>query len=170
MSWCWLALVPDTPADCLAAAPVTDWDGAPYAVLAAWDQGEPRPGSAARIDSRAIDPAGAAADVSLVLLPEDVVVRFDDLSVSACLRRTLALPPAAVMSTLTIKDDRFAGSLTATRGDVNRLRNDPFDAAFRGRLLRVGAGLLGAMPAPVGPVIQRYGPGNPWPWDAFPSR
>jgi hypothetical protein len=37
------------------------------------------------------------------------------------------------------------------------------------RILRVDAGLLGTMPAPVGPDTQRYGAGNPWPWDRFGS-
>jgi hypothetical protein len=31
----------------------------------------------------------------------------------------------------------------------------------------VGPGLLGAAPAPAGSVIERYGGGNPWPWDRF---
>jgi hypothetical protein len=34
-------------------------------------------------------------------------------------------------------------------------------------LLSVEAGILGSMTAPTGPVIERYGSGNPWPWDRF---
>jgi len=36
-------------------------------------------------------------------------------------------------------------------------------------LVRVGPGLLGRTPTPVGPMTQRYGAANPWPWDRFPE-
>ena len=47
-------------------------------------------------------------------------------------------------------------------GDRSRLESDPI---FPAEIVEVGPGLLGATPAPTGPVIQRYGGGNPWPWD-----
>ena len=29
------------------------------------------------------------------------------------------------------------------------------------------AGVFGTVPPPAGPTIERYGSGNPWPWDRF---
>jgi hypothetical protein len=34
-------------------------------------------------------------------------------------------------------------------------------------VLRVGAGVVGAFPLPVGPVIERHGSAQPWPWERF---
>jgi hypothetical protein len=55
------------------------------------------------------------------------------------------------------------------RDDPVRLGDDPFARLFPARILRVDAGLLGTMPPLVGPGTQRYGAGNPWPWDRFGS-
>ena len=41
------------------------------------------------------------------------------------------------------------------------------DRIFPARLLRVGAGAIGAAPPPCGPTIERYGSAQPWPWDRF---
>jgi hypothetical protein len=35
-------------------------------------------------------------------------------------------------------------------------------------VLAIEAGLFGRVPAPAGPVIERYGSAQPWPWDRFP--
>ena len=35
------------------------------------------------------------------------------------------------------------------------------------RVLHVGAGVLGRVPWPAGPVIERYGSAQPWPADRF---
>ena len=51
--------------------------------------------------------------------------------------------------------------------EKQRLPEDPFARIFPSRLLAVEAGILGAVPAPTGPTIERYGSGNPWPWDRF---
>ena len=59
------------------------------------------------------------------------------------------------------------GQVVFTAGYPRRLADDPFARQFPARILRVDAGLLGTMPAPVGPGTQRYGAGNPWPWDRF---
>ena len=80
----------------------------------------------------------------------------------------LAAPPVDVVSTFVTGDDRFVGAITAVHDDdAIRLRDDPFATIFPATLVRVGPGLLGTTPAPVGPVIQRYGGANPWPWDRF---
>jgi hypothetical protein len=31
----------------------------------------------------------------------------------------------------------------------------------------VAAGIVGRLPPPVGPTIERYGSANPWPWDRY---
>jgi hypothetical protein len=62
----------------------------------------------------------------------------------------------------------FEGSLTVARGaGVARLPDDPFARVFAARVLHVGAGLLGRVPAPAGPVIERYGSAQPWPQERF---
>jgi hypothetical protein len=38
---------------------------------------------------------------------------------------------------------------------------------FPAEVLRVGAGLLGRVAPPAGPVIERYGSERLWPWDRF---
>jgi len=37
------------------------------------------------------------------------------------------------------------------------------------RVLEVGEGLFGRVAPPAGPVIERYGSANPWPWDRYPA-
>jgi hypothetical protein len=72
------------------------------------------------------------------------------------------------VSTLVRGDSIFAGAITALPdGEPDGAVADPFGRVFPARLLRVGAGLLGSVPPPAGPVIERYGSGNPWPWDRF---
>jgi hypothetical protein len=72
------------------------------------------------------------------------------------------------VTTLVRGDSIFAGALTALADEEPEgLVDDPFARIFPARRLRVGAGLLGAVPPPAGPVIERYGSGNPWPWDRF---
>ena len=166
---CWLAVCDTTPRDAVAAATFTADDDA-GGVLAAWDgHSAPVPG-AVKVDPRCIDVNGEAAWVSLVLAAPGTWLLFDDIVVSHAIRAVLAGPPVDVVSTFVIGDDRFVGALTAVHGDDRtRLGHDPFAAIFRARLIRVGAGLLGRTPTPVGPMTQRYGAANPWPWDRFPD-
>ena len=77
------------------------------------------------------------------------------------------MAPADAFSTLLEGDDRCRGALTGVRGELGRLGYDPFANLFPVVVLRVGPGLLGHVPTPVGPSIQRYGGANPWPWDRF---
>lgn len=65
-------------------------------------------------------------------------------------------------------ESRFEGSAVVARGDqVARLADDPFARLFPARRLDVGEGVLGTVPPPAGPTIERYGSGNPWPVDRF---
>lgn len=165
--WRWIDLVPERVPDCVASAPVRgDADG----WLVAWDAARERPTpSALKIDARAIDPAGAAALVSLVRAPAGVTLAFDDVAVQHARRVVLARStPAAVTSTLLSDDTRFMGALTAVHDrDRALLDDDPFARILPALRLDVGAGVLGTMPAPAGPVIERYGSAQPWPADRF---
>lgn len=169
MSWCWFALCPAGRDDALASAAIETLDGEPVGVLVAWpaDAGA-LPENTAKIDARAIDPHGPAGTASLVLPRRGGWLPFDDPAVSQAMRTALLLPPVEVLSTLVVGNDRFVGALTAVHDQrPDRLRDDPFATVFPSRLVHVAAGLLGRMPAPVGPTIQRYGADNPWPWDRF---
>ena len=160
----WLALVRSPPKAALASAAVDDGDD----YLAAWrSKKAPVPG-AAKVDPRAIDPEGPPGQVSLVLAPEGVWLSFDDVAVSRAMRVAMTVRPVDVLSTLVVGNDRFTGALTAVHGEDDApLDDDPFATLFPTRRLRLGAGLLGRTPTPVGPNIQRYGAENPWPWDRF---
>jgi len=168
VSWLWFDLCPDPATGTVASARVSDANGTPRGVLCAWasDQDRPTP-TAAKVDSRAIDPSGEPGSVSLVLAPDGLYLPFDDPAVAHATRMILAMTPADVCSTLVDGDDRFRGSLTGTHGDDGRLGYDPFGVLFPAVVLRVEAGILGRMSSPVGPVTQRYGATNPWPWDRF---
>ena len=170
MSWRWIALREDRPEGAETAVAVQELDGQPAGFLAVWPQGAKRPHGGRRIDARAIDASGEAAWVSLVLAPAGISLDFDDPAVVGATRDALAQPwSAAVLSTLVVDRMRFGGAVTAMRDDPRRLADDPFARLFPARILKVDAGLLGTMPAPVGPGTQRYGAGNPWPWDQFGS-
>ena len=163
MSWHWLARVDERPEDAFAVASLSSGG-----YLAAFSSDGPAPPGVRKIDARAVDPEGAAGLASLVLPPDGVSILFDDPAVSGALRAALAAPWPDVLSTLVVESSRFAGALTAVRdGDRGRLASDPFARIFPAELVEVGPGLLGRTPAPTGPVIQRYGGGNPWPWDRF---
>jgi hypothetical protein len=168
MTRCWLALLEAPAADATAQSQVHDAHGSPAGWLAAWRQ-RPRPVRAARrVDHRIVDPDGEPAWISVVLPPEGVRLAFDDLAVQHARRRVLAEPAQAAVSTLMRDASHFEGAITVARGaGVTRLADDPFARIFPARILRVGAGVLGATAGPAGPVIERYGSANPWPWDRF---
>ena len=168
MSWCWLDLVAEPPAGATAQAAVFELDDRPAGWLAAWRRRARPTREARRIDDRIIDPSGEAAWISLVLPPHGVRLPFDDLAVQHARRRVLAEPPADAISTLLSDASHFEGALTVIRDDaLRRLRDDPFARVFPARLLRVDAGLLGRVPPPCGPTIERYGSAQPWPWDRY---
>jgi hypothetical protein len=122
-----------------------------------------------RADPRAFDPDGAAAWVSLIVVPEPLRPPFDDLAVQQARRRVLAEPPPDAVSTLLADDSRFAGAITVRRGPGARalLADDPFARIHPARLLEVGPGIFGTAPPPTGPTIERHGSARPWPWDRF---
>jgi hypothetical protein len=123
-----------------------------------------------RLVSLSVDADGAPARVSLVLAPPRARLPFDDLAVQGARRAVLAGPPRRLVRTLVRGDSIFAGAITALPDDEPPgIVADPFGLVFPARLLRVGGGILGSMPAPAGPVIERYGSGNPWPWNRFPA-
>ena len=167
MSWLWFALRREVPRECRASAPAWTAEDVPVGYLAAWDRNTDQPEGATKIDARAVDPDGDPGWVSLVLPGERETLPFDDPAVAGALRRVLGLRPSPVFSTLSARDDRWLGSLTGGERLDERLLADPFGALAQARVLRVGAGFLGLTPALPGPVIQRYGSGNPWPSGRF---
>jgi hypothetical protein len=167
-SWHWLALVDEIPRDATASARAAGLDGSPAGHLAIWARRAKPARDARRVDSRLLDPAGAEAFVSLVRPPAGVRLPFDDLAVQQARRAVLATAPFDAVTTLLSDASHFEGALTVARGaDIPRLRDDPFARVFPAQLLRVAPGVLGRMPAPAGPVIERYGSARPWPWDRF---
>jgi hypothetical protein len=168
MTWCWLALLDDRAASATAQAAVVERDGAPAGWLAAWCRRARPVRDARRVDARIVDPAGTAAWVSLVLPPAGVRLPFDDVAVQQARRAVLAGVPQAAVSTLLTDASHFDGAVTVARGDgVARLPDDPFARIFPARVLRVDAGLFGAVAPPCGPTIERYGSAEPWPWDRY---
>jgi hypothetical protein len=174
VSWCWLAFLPEPPsgaalADALASATATDLGGRPAGLVDAWPRGRKPLRAAVRVDERVIDPAGPPAWVSLVLIPPQVAPLFDDPAVSQALRRVLAGPPLAAVSTLVRDAVHFAGAVTVAHAQwPERLADDPFARLYPARVLRVGPGMFGRVTPPAGPAIQRYG-GKPWPAAGFDS-
>jgi hypothetical protein len=83
-------------------------------------------------------------------------------------RAILAGPPLRAVSTLLSDASHFEGSIVvAQAGAAARAADDPFARIFPARVLHVDPGLLGAVAPPAGPVIERYGSAQPWPWDRF---
>jgi hypothetical protein len=173
MSWCWFAHLPEPDAEdlaeALASAPVADPDGRPAGLLAAWPRGRKPVRAALRMDQRVVAPGGPPAWVSLVLVPPELAPLFDDPAVSQAMRRVLAGPPFAAVSTLVRDAVHFAGAVTVEQVDQpDRLADDPFALLHPARVLRVGPGMFGAVAPPPGPVVQRYA-GQPWPVAGFDS-
>lgn len=168
MSWAWLALVDARPDDADAAGRLRTLAGEPAGFLAAWRRRAKPVRHALRADARIVDPEGASARISLVLPPEGHRLPFDDLAVQQARRDLLAGEPFDAVTTLLRDDSHYEGSLLVARGlDAARLGDDPFARLFQARVLHVGAGVLGRMPWPAGPVIERHGSAQPWPADRF---
>jgi hypothetical protein len=166
VSWRWLTVEPSAPAGASTVVRLTTPEGADAGVLAGWPEGSDRPPGGLRVDGRALAGGGELTWVSLVVLPEGACVAFDDGAVTGALRRRLAQPWPGLCSTLLVDWATFGGSLTAGP-DAEAVADDPFARVGPRRLLRVAPGSLGAVPAPTGPVVTRYGSGNPWPWDVY---
>ncbi len=166
MNWCWFAELAAPTAGTLASAEILDLDGRVIGALAAWPAGRKPAADAVRMDARAVDPSGAAAWISLMLLPRDRSPLFDDPAVSGALRSVLSYPPPDAVSTFVRDSSHFAGAVTVRRGGPAELRADPFARLGPARVLRVGPGLFGRTAPVPGPVIQRYS-GKPWPAPGF---
>lgn len=169
MSWCWLAALPAPPpdGDADAWAPLTGLDGSEQGALAIW-MGRRRPHpDALRADGRILDRDGPAATISLVLAPASGQLLFDDPAVQQARRAVLAAPPQDAVSTLMRDASHFHGAITVARSHAGRIGDDPFARIHPARVLRVGAGVVGRIPAPAGPTIERHGSANPWPWPTF---
>ena len=169
MSRCWLALLDGRAEGADASARASTLGGQAVGTLAAWRQKAKPVRNALRVDERLIDPDGGAAWISLVLAPPGVRLPFDDLAVQEARRHVLRGPPLATVSTLLRDDSHFEGAISVARSEDSArwLRDDPFARIFPAMLLTVEAGILGSVPPPAGPTIERYGSGNPWPWDRF---
>lgn len=141
-------------------------------MMGCWPPGRPTT-NRSRARSRSIPAASTPTATPLGLRSSwrrGTWLLFDDVAVSHAIRSVLAGPPVDVVSTFVTGDDRFVGAITAVHDDEpTRLRDDPFAAIFPTCLVRAGPGLLGRTPTPVGPMTQRYGAANPWPWDRFPE-
>jgi hypothetical protein len=165
---CWLALLDDRATDATAQAPAHEPDGTPAGWLVAWRRRAKPVREARRVDPRLVDPGGAPAWVSLVRPPPGLRLPFDDVAVQHARRSVLAAPPQDAVSTLLADASHFEGAITVARGaGVARLADDPFARIFPARRLRVDGGVLGAVVPPCGPVIERYGSAQPWPWDRY---
>lgn len=165
MSWCWLALVPERPADVWAWATLTR-HGTDAGFLAAWQTARKPVANAVRMADRLVDPDGEPASISLVLLPRDRSPLFDDPAVSGALRAVLRSPPPEGVSTLVRDASHFAGAVTVRRRTRAQLRDDPFARLGPATILEVSGGLFGRVAPVPGPVIQRYA-GQPWPAAGF---
>jgi hypothetical protein len=168
MTWCWMDLRAEPAGDAALQARVHEHGGEPAGWLAMWTRRAKPSRTARRIDARVIGARGAPAWISLVRPPDGVRLPFDDVAVQQARRAVLAAPPQDAVTTLLSDASHFEGALTVARGaGVPRLADDPFAQIFPARLLRVDAGVLGAVPAPCGPTIERYGSAQPWPWDRY---
>jgi len=166
VTWCWFADLAAPTARTLASAEILDLHGRVVGALAAWPAGRKPVADAVRMDARIVDPSGAAAWVSLVLLPRDRSPLFDDPAVSGALRSVLSYPPPDAVSTFVRDSSHFAGAVTVRRDGPAELHADPFARLGPARVLRVGPGLFGHTAPVPGPVIQRYS-GKPWPAPGF---
>ena len=168
----WLALL-DGPAGDLSASAVSSSAGSSSAgsqdrqwSLAAWCDSARRPHpQARRLDARVLDPLGAAAEVSLLWPALGALPLFDEPAVVRARRTARSLRRPRCATTFPVESRHFAGSLWSP-GPAGRLDEDPFRLLGVPLRLHVGAGLLGAGPALVGPAQERYA-GAPWPAGAL---
>jgi hypothetical protein len=100
---------------------------------------------------------------------EMAALPYDDPQVQQARREALAwwvtlLGPAFVcLTTLALDAVRYGGAITVAR-DPSAFENDPFARIFAGTV--VPTDLFCAVPAPPGPVIERYS-GAAWPGGSF---
>ena len=168
MSWAWLALVDERPDGADAAAACARSRASPRAC---WPPGGGTPSPCAT-------PAGSTRGSSTRTAQRRASrscsrppASGSPSTTSRSSRRGASCwqaQPFDAVSTLLTDDSHFEGSILVARGEeAARLADDPFARIFPARLLHVGAGVLGRVPWPAGPVIERYGSAQPWPADRF---
>lgn len=168
MTWRWIDVVADRPANAEGLAALRHPDGSDAGYLVWWAKAGERPGRALRVDERLVAGGGDATWISWCHFDEgDASLAFDDGAVTGAIRRRLGDRWPEAVSTLLVDWSRIAGAIT-TGLRAHDAEADPFTLVFpRRRLLRCDAGALGPIPAPTGPGVTRYGSGNPWPWDRY---
>jgi hypothetical protein len=124
-----------------------------------------------RVDARCL--AGAAvpdAYAHVCALPDaDAFLRFDEPEVQQVRRDALAwwIPllgeSLVCLTTFALDASLCAGAVTVAR-DPWQFADDPFTRLFPGTIVRTD--LFCTVPAPTGPVIERYA-GAPWPGGRF---
>jgi hypothetical protein len=146
----------------------------PFAYLSFDGEGlspNPRAGRRLRIDARCLsgEPVtGAYANVC-ALPDESAALRFDEPEVQQARRDALAwwIPllgdDLVCVSTFALDASRCAGAVTVARRPTC-FDADPFARLFAPTVARVD--FLCPVPAPPGPVIERYA-GAPWPAGSF---
>ncbi len=126
-----------------------------------------------RIDSRCLEgepEAGVWAGVCC-LSDRAAVVRFDEPEVQYARREALQwwiplLGDALIcLTTIAVDASYCAGAITVSRSRT-ALEQDPFRSLFPQTI--VPTGIFSRVPAPAGPVIERYA-GAPWPGGHFPA-
>jgi hypothetical protein len=132
---------------------------------------DPHAGRRLRIDARCLDGEpvqGAYASVCALHDPE-AALRFDEPEVQQARRDALAwwVPllgdDLVCISTFALDASRCAGAVTAARSK-DLFDQDPFRQLFPATVVEVD--FLCPVPAPPGPVIERYA-GAPWPGGSF---
>jgi hypothetical protein len=132
-----------------------------------WPRSPERPTAPAlRVDGRIAAGGSPATWVSWCRCAADESLAFDDGAVTHALRQLLAGPWPVAVSTALVDWSRIAGSITLGRSEAD-VATDPFARLVPRTILQVPAGTLGAIAAPTGPCVTRYGSGNPWPWDRY---
>lgn len=125
------------------------------------------------IDRRCLEgEAVAGAYAHVCALPdEDAHIPYDQPEVQQARRDALGwwvplLGDALVcLSSLSIDSVRYGGAITVARSP-RHFGQDPFARLFPGTTVKTS--LFSAVPAPPGPVLERYA-GAPWPGGSFPT-
>lgn len=125
--------------------------------------------------------ATAPADRWYLSAPAELgtaALEFDDPAIGGAIQRTLGsyLPllgrRLVAISTLMSDWRHCAGAFTVFEADSEveartLAASDPWQAIFPGRLFHLERAIVRRVPAPAGPITQRYGGANPWPGGTF---
>jgi hypothetical protein len=168
MSWCWLAHLEAPADDASAQAAAYEVDGSPAGWLAAW-RGRAKPLRSARrwtLESstprepphgcRSCDRPRASGCPSTIPRSSTPAARCSPAG-----RRT-ACPRCSATRRISRARSRWRAAPGWPSWPTTRSRG-----SSPARILRVEAGLLSVVTAPVGPTIERYGSAQPWPWDRY---